>query len=305
MALEAGQPGFLESYTGFFNGWLEEGMIDGMGYAECGEIERLHRCLTVIGKEIRRLCDDNDIQYFLIGGTLLGAVRHGSIIPWDDDLDIGILRDDYERFIRVCKKELSEPFILCTTETEECYGFPFAKIRLKGTKFIEETNPDDMYQGIFVDVFPVDVLPNGQIQQFLQRHMLNFLKVALLYKCRYKLDFSNSSRLPVLLVRCFAQLPKQLIVKRLYKWQTRYNKSMAPKYYVNLCSSYVYGKERFPKDSLSSPLPKAFLGETEFTTPNNPEEILSLLYGDYWKLPPVEERVFRHAISDIDFGPCS
>ena len=110
-----------------------------------------------IAKAIKELCESNGIPYFLIGGTLLGAIRHKGFIPWDDDFDVGMLREDYERFIKIAEEKLDKKkFFLETWDTEKGYGFPFAKVKLNGTKYPERNAPKSVHQGIFVDVFPID-----------------------------------------------------------------------------------------------------------------------------------------------------
>ena len=139
-----------------------------------------------IAKEIKKICDENEIKYFLDSGTLLGAVRHKSFIPWDDDLDIGMLRDDYEKFINIAPQKLSNNFILQTWKTDEEYANAFAKIRMKNTLYIESsTNGNNMNHGIFIDVFPYDTYPNKKYQRFYQGIMLTFYKRILKVKCNY------------------------------------------------------------------------------------------------------------------------
>ena len=137
------------------------------------EAHKLHQCLLMIAKEIKRICDKNGIKYFLIGGSLLGAVRHNGFIPWDDDMDFGMLRADYDRFISVCENDLKDEFLLCSINTEENYNRAFAKVRLKGTFFPDQGQANGINSGIFVDVFPIDVMPPTV---FKQMHQLFYCK---------------------------------------------------------------------------------------------------------------------------------
>ena len=83
-------------------------------------LPKLHRCETLIVKEVKRICEENEIKYFMIAGTLLGAVRHKGFIPWDDDMDIGMLREDYEKFIKLAKSNIRDEFFLQTGKSN-CY----------------------------------------------------------------------------------------------------------------------------------------------------------------------------------------
>ena len=102
------------------------------------------------------ICERHDISYCAIAGTVLGAVRHGGYIPWDDDLDIVMPREDYDRFIKFAKEELDDRFFLQNFETEPACVNYFTKIRRNGTLFVQESDVRvNMHRGIFIDIFPI------------------------------------------------------------------------------------------------------------------------------------------------------
>ncbi len=259
----------------------------------------LHACLLDVANEIKRICDKNELKYFLIGGTLLGCVRHGGIIPWDDDLDIGMLREDYERFLAVCEKELSEPYILCTADKEKNYGLMFAKIRINNTALHENDAPSDIHSGIFVDIFPIDKFPSSKTKQKRHAKKLYRLRKILLAKCHYRLSYGNSLKKLICQLWAFS-CSKKRIVNALKKHQTKFN-AQASDFYTNFNSPYSYNKELYPSKCLDGTLAERPFDSCSFKTPHFPEEILTLMYGDYMTPPPPEKRVFRHA-GNVDFG---
>ena len=101
--------------------------------------EKLHKCQLLLASELKRLCEKHNIKYYMIAGTLLGAVRHKGFIPWDDDMDFAIMRCDYARFLKVCKAELGEDFVLQEMFIDKNYALPMAKLLLKGTVLAEYT----------------------------------------------------------------------------------------------------------------------------------------------------------------------
>lgn len=116
-------------------------------------------------KQVRTICEKHNIKYWIDAGTLLGCVREGGFIPWDDDLDIAMLREDYDKFKEIAQKELPEGYFFQTKETDQDYIHNFAKIRKEGTLLIEtgEKYPEKYHQGIFIDIFPFDYYPSFEI----------------------------------------------------------------------------------------------------------------------------------------------
>ena len=149
-------------------------------------LKQLHSAILIIADEIDRICKKNSIAYTISSGTLLGAIRHKGFIPWDDDFDIEMLREDYDKFIQACKTDLDgSKFFLQTDETEKFYAFSFAKIQLNGTEILEEFSRNVPIQhGVFVDIFPLDNFPNNQKALFLIKY--NYIIKNLIWiKCGY------------------------------------------------------------------------------------------------------------------------
>ncbi|RKM60416.1 LicD family protein [Butyrivibrio sp. CB08] len=115
--------------------------------------------------EVDRICKKNSINYTIIGGTLLGAVRHGGFIPWDDDADVAMLRPEYDRFCQACQRDLDKDrFYFQNMDITPGYRWGYAKIRRKGTVFLRENQEFMPYeQGVFLDIFPQDAVPDNKI----------------------------------------------------------------------------------------------------------------------------------------------
>ena len=120
-------------------------------------LSKLHEFNIQALDEVVRICDKYNITYYLLGGTLLGAVRHKGFIPWDDDLDIGMPRQDLIKFESVLKSELGDRFFYQSMDSEKEYDHYFSKIRINNTLLIEANDAvNSKHQGIFIDIFPLD-----------------------------------------------------------------------------------------------------------------------------------------------------
>lgn len=245
----------------------------------------------------------NQIDYSLLAGSMLGAVRHGGFIPWDDDLDIGMTRANYELFLKACERDLnSEKFDLQTFSTDENYPYPFAKILLKGTYLVEYGHENTKYRkGLFVDIFPFDAVPDGRCSQKLQALLVTTLKKQLILK-EIRPNSTNTLKNCVYAVVSIVNkiVSKKTIYHLLYKTQTRYGANRTKKL-SNMIGYYGYEKETLPTEIFDSYTYIKFENRN-YQTVTSYEEVLRIYYGDYMKLPPVEKRR-THGFQTLDFGP--
>lgn len=147
------------------------------------ELEQLHAVLYEILAEIHRICTKYDISYFLIGGSAIGLYYDKGVLPWDDDLDIGMTRENYNKFLKVAEKELTEEYFLSYMDTDPHTPFFYAKVKKNGTLFVEERYKSiNMHQGIFVDIFPYDRVPNNLFLREVHYKLANFVKCCFMGK---------------------------------------------------------------------------------------------------------------------------
>ncbi len=267
-------------------------------------LPKLHNCQLIIAREIKRICDENNIKYFIIAGTLLGAIRHGGFIPWDDDMDIGMLREDYEKFINIAKTDLGEDFFLQTPETDYNYGLTFAKILLKGTVLVEETTASNNAQkGIFVDIFPFDVAPESESDRESHNKKTYFYKRLLLAKLNYNIAGKREyvKRMIYFILKIMSKFfSREKLEKKLDDEITRYN-SQKTDDIVNIGGAYGYKKETIKASWVRKTVEIPFEDMT-IAAPIDYIKYLETFYGDYMTPPPEDKRYNRHSIKELDFG---
>lgn len=260
------------------------------------ELQHLQKVILSIAKDIDILCRKNNIEYYLLGGSCIGAIRHHGFIPWDDDLDIIMTRNNYLRFLDVCRTQLDgKKYTL--QEGLKDWALDFSKIRLKGTCLHE---PEDDYandemHGIYVDIFPMDNVSNNNMIAFLQYVLAKYLLCYQLGERSYK----GASLKKKLLI--FAAFPLKLDMLRMLvaSFIKKYNKKRTnrygfffgrTKYRTAITHKHIYGTPKY-----------VLFEDTYLPIAECYHEYLTQMFGDYMQLPPIEQQKGLHLIS-VDFG---
>ena len=244
-------------------------------------------------KDVAAFCDKNNIRYCITSGTLLGAVRHGGFIPWDDDIDISMPRADYEKFLTYANDFIDGYEIVCTKLNNQ-YPIAIAKVRKCGTVMKEPSMAHlDINHGVWIDVFPLDKVDD--VNSLSKRaHRFNLLTTAI----NYKLKISTPQKT---VTKLFCLTIGLLSVKKLDKIRTKImtsDEGSNAKKYTSFASN-LGPKRLLFDDEVYFPPKKIEFEDGTFYAPAQPEKWLESAYGDYMTLPPEEERVNRHKVVEI------
>jgi len=262
------------------------------------KLRRLQLTQLEILKVFDRFCREHNLKYSLYAGSLLGAVRHKGFIPWDDDLDVCMPRSDYEQLIILWEQNKPEGYVLQNKENSPSFPQSFTKIRKDHTTFLQSKKEIGRYHtGIFLDVFPIDRMPNGLLNQSVYKW--NCMKYQL-----YTRGFVPPKGNAIIKAGCallLACMPESLREKsrnRCLKQLTKYNdrhdfQTVA----IETMSSIL---KPFPSDMLDEYTELPF-ENGEFMCFADWDEHLRRKFGDYMQLPPEEERGWKHHPILIDF----
>lgn len=272
--------------------FFEEEVI--CGFTVTRERKKVFAVLLDILLKIDEVCKKHNIRYFLEGGTLIGAVRHGGFIPWDDDMDIAMPREDYEKFITL-KDEFEYPYFLQTPYTDNGFFWSNPAVRNSNTTAV---SPYFAYQpmnhGAFVDIFVIDNITDSAEGKanFEKINQLSVDNSTYMRMSNPNLDKKNLKRVEEYKRRMRDPFE---VYEEVHSLAQKFN--YEPAKYVTTYTSTCYGFERelFFKEDFDDVVLVDFMGY-KFPVPKGYERILSIEYGDYRKLPPPEQRESDHSL---------
>ena len=244
--------------------------------------------------ELKRICEKHEIKYYLIAGSALGAVRHGGMIPWDDDVDVGLLYDDWYELRHILPKELNPKFQYVDDTIEDTWPRLFGKI------LYERTNCIDLFLLVKWTSNPV----SGYFHWIVSKIFVNlywssiYYKPALFVRPEAKRIQRIRTRL-MYIIRSSILIPLRKIISRnkclkILRWNERHFEGKNTKWYINLYSAYSMKKEMIRADWEESQSLVTYEGE-QYTTFGDTDAYLTHLYGNYMRLPPKDKRIKLHS----------
>lgn len=248
--------------------------------------------LKLILDEFDRVCNILDIPYMLFAGTMLGAVRHQGFIPWDDDIDIIMMRADYERFLKEAEAVLDKERFFLQKEFSEHWPMFFSKLRLNNTTCIEKYYPKDKdtHIGIYIDIFPCDNAYKSSFGRKIQFIASKVVIAKSLYKRGY---ITDSIVKKVFMVVC------RLLPAKLFCSIVKGGKSDSDFVHSFLAAARSYSKNIYPRDYMTDRIQLEFENDV-YPVSAKYDKLLQIIYGDYMTLPPEEKRKIKQHIVLVD-----
>lgn len=266
-------------------------------------LKHIHDVELMILKDLISFCDENNLTYFMYAGSLLGTIRHEGFIPWDDDLDVVMLRDEFEKFKKLFLASPNQKYELLTNEAEKDYFYFFAKLSLKDTLFEEKWSSQlDFDMGFNIDIFVLDDLAENKYKRFYQLKKA-YLYNRLLIMSKIRLDdlpfISKLITHSMYHILNILNLNPSKLTKKCLNFLKKYSDANSKNVFDISATAkeypLIYDKDDF-KDVIQVKFEDIYVN-----VPKNYDKILTELYGDYMQLPPEEDR-YNHPIDIIDFG---
>lgn len=268
----------------------------------------LKKVLLEIYIDVAKVCKDNNLNCILAGGSCLGAIRHKGFIPWDDDFDLVMFRDEYDKLPELLERAFPGKYNCIFPGSSKRSELGFYKIELRGTKLVTVYDTDND-AGIAIDIFPIETVPNNRLHRWLHGVKVLFLLYIAICVKLFKKNSMADKIISKTLHGKF-KLGIRKLIGFLFSWHTyqiwymKADKACSKKYNSNLTAiptgrGHYYGEMH--DKAVYLPTKNATFENIPVELPGNYDRYLSAIYGDYMQLPPLEKRE-RHFIVEIDFG---
>jgi len=262
-------------------------------------LNNIHKIQIEMMKELHCICKENQLRYTVLCGSLLGAVRHKGFIPWDDDMDIGLVREDYDKLLEILKNKPIKDCFLQDFSTDEHYYQPYAKLLKENTVYIEKFRMGcKAKNGIFIDIFPLDYIKKpGLLSSKVKRLFSRLITFAIWEKEECHMERSGVKKIINLISVIIGVLPKKTLI---YMQNSLIVRKKRTEYVASMFSSnYDTNKLYFELKDFDNMI------EFEFENivvngPRNWKDNLMRLYKNYNQLPPVEKRTSGHDVEIIE-----
>lgn len=271
-------------------------------------LERLQQIEREMLRDLNDFCRANDITYFGVGGTAIGAVRHGGFIPWDDDIDIGFLRSDYDRFLELAPKQLGDRYKIINAETDSHYPLMTTRFVKKGTKFKEECFKDlPVDLGIFLDLYCFDNIADDEKKMRRQvRRAWFWNKLMLMRTVKNPVLYYGGVKAVIVRGICRIGYWALHLVPRGNSFFYKRAKKLATKYANEQTKRVAYMFDPTPYTSICRrediiPVTTRDFDGISVEFPGRIEAYLEERYGDYMQLPPDDKR-HNHPPYELSFG---
>lgn len=250
--------------------------------------------MKTILRDIDKICRENNISYWIESGTMLGAKRHNGFIPWDDDIDIGMMRKDYERFLELAPSHLPDDLFLQNAQLDSGVENSWSKVRHKYSKLIEEYNAE-YHEGLFVDIFPYDFYECNLTDKSYIRKKISEINYLMLFKSK----LSYEKNIVENLKRGIAKGYKQILIRKdLNEFCVDRQKKAINGIKKENGRFVGYGSEigefdfdRYMEKDIIFPVKEGEFEDIKVKIPNDSHRYLTTIYGEsYMDIPKIEDR---------------
>jgi len=253
-------------------------------------VDEMKNIQLEILKSFVAYCENNKLDYFLAAGTAIGAVRHQGFIPWDDDIDVMMPRSSYDEFL---KNYLNDQYEVFDCWRREDYYYPFAKLVDKSTLLKEKTSVPTAF-GVYIDIFPIDIIPDTKAAIKILKFKRNYIDLKI--TSMVAINKERSVWKKVILKTAHFLFRKCSLIDCVREMDSLYRR------YINISSEYRYCIAFFFSNRI--PMPKEVYSDYEYCMfenikcriPIGNDVLLKSIYGDYMKLPPIEQRINKHNV---------